>query len=132
MSIDTNEVVQAYLSVRDARDAAKAQYEQIDEALKTDMNQLEQVLLEVCNQTNANSINTDLGTVIRSLAERAYCNDWDAFRKWEAEHPDYDLREKRIHQSNYRTYVEQNPEAGLLPGINVMREFKIQVRRSSK
>lgn len=132
MSSNAEELVEAYLAIRAERDRVTEVYEAAVKELQTDMSELESALLAICNEVNANSINTAHGTVIRKLNERFYGTDWDAFRQFELEHPDHDLRERRIHQSNFRQFLAEHESDGLPPGINVMREFGITVRKSSK
>lgn len=131
-SVNTEECVEAYLAIRAERDRIRKEYEANDDALKTDMTELERLLLSVCNDIGANSINTKHGTVIRSLKERFVCNDWDNFKKFVMENDLIDCLERRIHQKNFGTFMSEQGDAGLPPGVNVMREFDITVRKSSK
>jgi hypothetical protein len=43
-------------------------------------------------------------------------------------HEAVDLMEKRLHQGNMRTFLEENP-ALLPPGLNVDSEYTVTVRR---
>lgn len=131
-SVNTEECVEAYLAIRNERDRIRKEYEAQDEALEQEMSSLEGLLLSVCNDLNANSINTKHGTIIRSLKERFICNDWDNFKKFLVENNLIDCLEKRIHQKNFGTFMADNKEAGLPPGVNVLREYDISVRKSSK
>lgn len=131
MSVDTEQVVQAYLAIRSEREKILREYEAKDAKLVEDMKKLEGVLLDVCNTINADSIKTSVGTVMRKLNERFYCNDWDNFKKFVLEHEALELFEKRIHQSNFKQFLEANESDGLPPGVSVMREFGITVRKSS-
>lgn len=128
--VNIDEAVEAYLNLRNERERIKAEYEAQDEALKQDMAQIDEILLKVCADTNVNSFNTNHGTVIRQIKERYVCGDWDSFRRFELEHPEYDLRERRIHQGNFKTFMEAFPSDGLPPGVNSMREFQIVVRKA--
>lgn len=131
MIVDTDEAVVAYLNIRNERASLKAQYEQQDSELSNLMSQIEALLLQVCSDTNVTSLNTAHGTVIRQIKERFVCGDWDNFRSFELEHPEYDFREKRIHQGNFKQFMEEHPDDGLPPGVNSMREFQIVVRTKS-
>jgi hypothetical protein len=97
-----------------------------------EMKLLEQSMLTVCNDTNASSIRTESGTVIRSLKERFTTNDWDNFKKFILENQAVDLLERRIHQGNFKEFIAEHKDEGLPPGVNVMREFTIVVRKPSK
>ena len=93
------------------------------------MTVLEQALLSICNETNATSIKTDKGTVIRKLNERFFCTDWEHFREYVLEHQALELLERRIHQGNFKEFIAERQDEGLPPGVNVMREFGVTVRK---
>jgi hypothetical protein len=125
------ELVKAYLTIRTERETLKSQYELNDKALLDDMAFLEKEMLVICNETNASSIRTESGTVIRKLNERFTTNDWDNFKKFVMENDAVDLLERRIHQGNFKQFMAENEQDGLPPGVNVMREFGIVVRKPS-
>ena len=129
--MDTEEVVKAYLAVRNERERILREYEAQDAKLKDDLKKIEAVLLDVCNTINADSIKTSLGTVMRKLNERYFCSDWDNFRKFVLENEALELFEKRIHQGNFKQFMESHEGDGLPPGVNVMREYGITVRKAS-
>lgn len=131
MEHNVDELVAAYLSIRGEREQLLRQYEAKDEELKADLSKLETVLLDMCNGVNANSINTSHGTVIRQLKERYFCNDWENFNKFLLENEAIELLEHRIHQGNFKKFMAENPSDGMPPGVNVMREFGVTVRKSS-
>jgi len=129
---DVEELVEAYLAIRSERDRIQKEYEANDADLKADMSQIEALMLAVCNEVNADSIKTSHGTVMRKLNERFYCNDWDGFKVFVLEHQALDLFERRIHQGNFKQFMSEHDGDGLPPGVNVMREFGITVRKASK
>ena len=131
-NVNVEDLVDAYLAIRTERERIAALYEEEDKALKADMAEIEQLMLGVCNEVNADSIKTRHGTVMRSLKERAVCSDWDNFRTFVQEHGLVDLLERRIHQSNFKEFMKDHESDGLPPGVNVMREFGITVRKASK
>jgi hypothetical protein len=92
---------------------------------------LETALLSVCNEINADSIKTKHGTVMRKLSERFFCEDWDNFRKFVLDNQALELFEKRIHQGNFKQFMAENESDGLPPGVSVMREFGVTVRKAS-
>lgn len=130
--VNVEELVEIYLSIRNERKLLLAQYETADAVLEGDMKHLEAALLSVCNTINANSLNTNHGTVIRSVKERYVCSDWDNFKEFIRENDAVDVLERRIHQGNFKALLEEREGEGLPPGVNCMREFAITVRKSSK
>ena len=129
---DTDELVETYLQIRTAREKLLRDYEAADLALKEDMLKLEAVMLEMCNAVNADSIKTKHGTVMRKLNERFFCQDWDNFYKFVLDNEAVQLLERRIHQGNLKEFLKDHEGDGLPPGVNVMREFGISVRKASK
>lgn len=131
MSVNTEQMVDAYLAIRGERERLLHEYEANDARLKEDLAKIEAALLGVCNEINADSIKTTNGTVIRKLNERFYCSDWDNFRKYVLENEAVELLERRIHQSNFKQHLSETEQDGLPPGVNVMREFGITIRKAS-
>jgi hypothetical protein len=129
--LNLDELVKIYLTIRTEREKMKANWEVEDGGLEQEMKLLEQSMLTVCNDTNASSIRTESGTVIRSLKERFTTNDWDNFKKFVLENQAVDLLERRIHQGNFKEFMAEHKDEGLPPGVNVMREFTIVVRKPS-
>ena len=130
--VTMDELVDAYLSIRTERERISTLFDEQDRALKSDMAEIEQMMLGVCNEVGADSIKTPQGTVMRSLKERAICNDWDNFKEFVLERGLIDLLERRVHQGNFKEFMSQHQDAGLPPGINLMREFGVTVRKVSK
>lgn len=128
---NTEELVAAYIALRSERAKLKEDYEEADNKLKTDMEKIEQSMLEICNEIGADSIKTSFGTLIRRVNERYYCTDWDNFKNYVLENEAVELLERRIHQGNFREHMTEIKGQGLPPGVNVMREFGITVRKAS-
>jgi predicted metal-dependent hydrolase len=131
VNVNTEELVEAYIAIRNKRELLLRNYEEQDKALKADMTQLEAAMLNVCNQINADSIKTSHGTVMRKLNERFFCQDWDNFYQFVLVHEAPHLLERRIHQGNFKEFMKDHEGDGLPPGVNVMREYGVTVRKSS-
>jgi hypothetical protein len=130
--MNTESLVEAYLNLRTQRELLQREYETADAALKADMSQLEAAMLDICNTINADSIKTSHGTVMRKVNERFFCQDWDGFYKYVLDNEAVQLLERRIHQGNFRQHLKDTEGDGLPPGVNVMREYGVTVRRSTK
>jgi hypothetical protein len=126
-----DELVKVYLTIRNQRDRVEAEMKSQMRELEDELNLLEQTFMSTCNESNANSIRTSYGTVIRKLNERYTVNDGDSFRKFILSNGAVDLFEARIHQGNFKEFLKENQADGLPPGVNVMREFTIVVRKPS-
>lgn len=129
--IDANldELVKIYLTIRSEREKIESEWKTRDTEFKNEQAMLEQQMLAVCNESNATSIKTEEGTVIKTLKERFTLSDRDSFNKFVRENDAVELFEARIHQGNFKDFMAEHADEGLPPGVNVMREFTIVVRK---
>jgi hypothetical protein len=125
------ELVKTYLTIRNERERIEAEWKAKNDELLADMRALESQMLVTCNENNASSIKTGSGTVIRRLNERYTVADGDVFRKFVLQEGAVELFESRIHQGNFKEFIAERKADGLPPGVNVMREFGIVVRKPS-
>jgi len=127
--VQTDKLAEIYIKIRDKRAEIKELYEQQDEELKAQQDLLAEKMLEVCRDNNADSIKTPAGTIIRKVDTRYWTTDWDSMYQFIQEHDAYPLLEKRLHQTNLKQFLEENPE--LLPaGLQADRKYTVVVRRS--
>ena len=128
-SVPVDKLAGIYIKIRDARAKLKSDYEAKDVELQEQMDVIEEQLLEACKSIGADSIRTAAGTVIRSVKNRYWTNDWDSMYSFVREHDAFGLLERRIHQTNMKQFIEENPK--LLPmGLNTDSRYSIVVRRS--
>jgi len=123
------ELVKSYLTIRNERERIEADFKVRDSQLKEDLTLLEQAILSGCNEMKADSIRTEHGTVIKSLKERFTCSDRDNFNKFVLETGAVELFAAHLHHSNFKEFMSERQHEGLPPGVNVMREFSITVRK---
>lgn len=128
---DANSLVEIYLTIRREREKLKAEYEKQDGELKEDMEKIEATLLSICNEQNVSGLKTPHGTVTKSVKERFFCTDWDNFKKFVETEGSLDLLERRIHQKNFKEFMQGREQDGLPPGVNALREYDITVRKAS-
>ncbi len=120
-----------YIKIRDKRSANKKMFEAEDKDLEEQMQVLSQEMLDVCKDMNADSIRTPHGTIMRSIKSRYWTNDWDSIYGFIEETGAFGLLEKRIHQTNMKDFLAENPD--LYPkGLNVESEYTVVVRRSKE
>jgi hypothetical protein len=129
--VKLDSMVKTYLTIRDEKERLAREHEMKDRELANDLAQIEQVLLSSCNDINADSIRTSVGTIIKTTRENFVCSDWDNFKGYVMEHQAIELLQQRIHQANFKEFLSGREEEGLPPGISTMREFKVTVRKPS-
>jgi hypothetical protein len=130
-NLNFEELVKIYLTIRTEKERIEAEWKVQNDALVADMNVLAGQMMDACNKNNVSSMRTDSGTVIRKLTERYTVSDGDGFRKFVLQNGLVDLLESRIHQGNFKEFITEHKDDGLPPGVNVMREFSIVVRKPS-
>ena len=130
-SPDLNQLTSVYLKIRDAKDALTTKYKEEAAGLEEQMAVIEQQMLDTCKDMGADSIRTPHGTIIRSIKSRYWTNDWDSMYDFIEEHGAFGLLEKRLHQTNMKDFLSENPV--LLPlGLNVENSYSVVVRRSKE
>lgn len=88
-------------------------------------------MLDLCAKEDIDSIKTPFGTVTRRIYSAYWTSDWDQMYKFIAENDAYHLLEKRIHNTNMKEFLEENPDA--LPiGLQSDRKYAVSVRKPTK
>lgn len=127
--VDANKLAEIYIKIRDKRSEIKEQYEAEDVVLKEQQELLADKMLDLCKDIDADSIKTLAGTIMRRVETRYWTTDWDSMYQFIEENDAYPLLEKRLHQTNMKQFLEENPE--LLPaGLQADRKYTVVVRRS--
>jgi len=128
---DANKLVAAYIKLRDAKEALAKDYDAKINDIKEQMELIEGALLDVCKTTGQDGGKTSHGSFTRSVKTRYWTTDWGSMTKFIKQHDALELFEQRIHQSNMKSFLQENPN--LLPdGLNVDSKYSVTVRRSPK
>jgi hypothetical protein len=128
-TVPPEKLVKVYLKMRTARDTLVKEHEAELSKVETAMQQVKSALLAYCKDNNIESVRTGAGMFYRTIKQRYWTNDWEAMGRFVVEHNVPDLLEKRLHQGNTKTFLEQNPDL-LPPGLNVDSEFTVTVRKA--
>jgi hypothetical protein len=124
-----DKVTQTYVKIRDARTALRKEYEARNLELKNQLETLDGFLLETLQNLGVDRVGTKYGTVFQSTEIKPSCQDWAAYYAWIAANEAFDGLERRVKKSFIADYMKDN--AGELPpGITVLKEYTITVRRS--
>ena len=129
-TLSADKLVGVYIKMRDALEVIYKRYQSEKTDVEEQMAIVEQELIGILKRENASNIKTPFGTASRIIKSKYWTNDWESFHKFMIEHEAPDLLEKRIHQSNMKTFLEDNPDFKP-PGLNVENSYSIMVRRSN-
>ena len=126
---DLDQLTAIYLKIRDTRAENKREFENVDKDLEEQQKMLAEQMLDSCKEIGADSIKTPHGTIIRSVKSKYWTGDWDSMYTFIKEHDAFGLLEKRLHQTNMKDFLNENPD--VMPmGLNVESEYTIVVRRA--
>lgn len=128
-NVPLEKLVRVFLKMRGARDKMVKEHEAALGELEAQMQSVRQALLGYCKDHNVESVRTTEGSFYRTLKRRYWTNDWEAMGRFIVEHGVPDLLEKRLHQANTQSFLEQHPDL-LPPGLNVDSEFTVTVRKT--
>lgn len=109
----------------------RAKLQELDQEVERIKEEQKAVKLAIKDQMQTNhltSAKTEFGTVSLVTKTRFYTQDWDSFKSFMKEHDALDLMERRISQTNMKTFLEEHPTL-MPPGLNSETEFDISVRK---
>jgi uncharacterized glyoxalase superfamily metalloenzyme YdcJ len=127
-TIPLDKLARVYLKIRNRLGALTKDYETQYEELKAQQTEIQNAMKDKMLAIGSSSIKTSEGTIILGQKIRYYTEDWDSFKSFVVEHDALDLFEKRIHQTNMVSFLDENP--GVVPaGLNSMTEYAVSVRK---
>lgn len=130
-AIPLDTLARVYRKIRDRVQLLTKEFDSQVEELKAQQNEIKLAMKDQMLALGSSSIRTSEGTIILAQKVRYYTDDWDSFKTFVVEHEALDLFEKRIHQTNMVTFLEENP--GVVPaGLNSMTEYDVSVRKPTK
>jgi hypothetical protein len=99
-----------------------------DGKIKVQQDAVSQALLEMCKEMGAEGLRTPAGSVFKTVKTRYWTTDWGNMKQFIKDHDAIDLLEQRVHQTNMKSFLEENPTL-MPPGMNVDSRYGITVRR---
>jgi len=127
MALDMEKAAADYLRLRDAALAIMREAEAKVAEIGQVMDKISSQMLAEMNESNASSIRTGAGTIIRQEDLKPRATDWDAFYRWIAENDAFEFLERRVTKNAVASYLKDHEEPP--PGVSVLREWKVTVRR---
>jgi hypothetical protein len=123
-----DELVKAYIEVRDKKAEIKAQYEA--KAAKADavLDKIEAKLLQTFDEIGMDSCKTEFGTAYTSHRSTSSVADKEVFMNFVKDNEEWPLLEVRAAKSGVEQYKEAHGD--LPPGVNYRVERTINIRRS--
>tara|TARA_R110000803_G_scaffold74571_7_gene138627 strand:- start:3747 stop:4139 length:393 start_codon:yes stop_codon:yes gene_type:complete len=127
--MDTEQLTSVYIKIRDALDEKREQHKEELSELKDQLDLVSNKLLDILQEQNAQSMRTDVGTIMKGVTTRYWASDWESMYEFIKENDAFPLLEQRIHKTNMKKFLEENPDK--LPiGLQTDSKFSITVRRA--
>ena len=126
--ISVDKLVRAYIKMREKREELTRTYDTEYESISEKMRLVKNALLDQMRSANVESIRTTEGLVYRTMSKKYWTSDWDNFYTFIMEHNIPQVLEKRVHQTNLKEFLENNPDL-LPPGLNVHSEYSVTIQR---
>lgn len=126
--ISIEKLTRVYNKMRSEKEALVAQLDSQIKGLDSSMKKVKTAILEQMKDLGVESLKTPAGTVYRTVKTIYTTNDWDSMGKFIVEHNATELLERRLHQGNMKTFLEENPDV-LPPGLNANSEYSVTIRR---
>ncbi len=121
-------LTRVYLKIRDKKAQLSSDFKRQEEDLNQKLDKVKAALLDYCKEQGLESVKTSEGLFYRSVKTRYWTSDWEAMHKFVMEHDVPEFLEKRLNQTNVKTFLEENPET-VPKGLNVDSEYIISVRK---
>jgi len=120
----------AIVAIRDEIGKINKEADKKIKELEREKEKLEKYCADKLEQLGSESVKTKSGTIMRQDKVRYSSTNWEEFYTLMKEEDRFELLEKRIHQTNFKEFLEENPDKEP-KGLNVFRETKITVRRGN-
>lgn len=127
MSLTVDEVVGAYIKLRNKKEAIENEVKEQVSDIKAQMAKLEAWIRTQADAQGVTSFKTKLGTCYISTVDYANVADWDAVLNFIRENDAFDMLEKRISKIAVRGYIESLKEVP--PGVNYGTKIEVGVRK---
>lgn len=130
MAVKVDQVVAAYITLRNQKDRIEAETKEKVRGIKEKMIKLEGWLMRKADEQGVSSFKTDSGTAFVTSVDFAQVADWDEVLEFVKTHEAYDMLERRVSKRAVRDYIESNK--AVPPGVNYGSKLEVNVRKPTK
>lgn len=121
------EVVGAYLKLRNKKEAIEGAVKEEVKAIKEKMVKLEAYIKKEADEQGVTSFKTASGTAFVTTTDFAQVADWDSVLGFIKKNEAWDMLEKRVSKNAVRGYIDEHKEVP--SGVNYGTRIDINVRK---
>ena len=127
VEVPLEKLTRIYIKMREKKAEVAKELEEKVSKIDSDMRTVKTAILQHMKDIGAESLKTSAGVVYRTVRTTYATSDWESMNKFILEHGVPELLEKRIHQTNMKAFLEDNPDL-LPPGLNANAEYSVTIR----
>jgi hypothetical protein len=127
MEVTADKLIKAFLKLRAQRKKLEEQFKAEDADLEAKQDMIQERLADLCEEIGVDSLKTPYGSATRAVKTRYWTQDWGSMYEFIKEHDALFLLEQRLHQTNLKTFLADNPDT-LPMGLNSDSRYVINVR----
>jgi hypothetical protein len=127
MDVTVEQVVAAYMKLRDKKKAIEAEADSKVQEIVQKMEKFETWIREKAAEQGVTSFKTNAGTAFLTTVDFANVADWDAVLSFIKTNEAYDMLERRISKTAVRSYIEAHKEVPA--GVNYGTKLSVNVRK---
>lgn len=133
MSLKIDELVEAYVGIRDSLGDSRKLFKAFEATCKEDMEKIEVQLLEIARELGVLNFKTEFGTAMivdKDFARVAGPEGWKKLCEYMIKTGDFGLVEKRVAKLHFKEVMTIEKLAPQELGVEYVIEQAIQVRRA--
>lgn len=127
MSVNVDQVIAAYMTLRAKKDAIEGETKQKVSEIKAKMEKLEAWIKTQADAQGVTSFKTKHGTAFLTTTDYANVADWDAVLEFIQTKGAFEMLEKRVSKTAVRNYVEN--DKFVPPGVNYGTKLEVNIRK---
>lgn len=127
MEVTADKLIKAFLKLKAQRKQLEDQFKAEDSDLAAQQEMIQERLADLCEEIGVDSLKTPYGSATRAVKTRYWTQDWGSMYEFIKEHDALFLLEQRLHQTNLKNFLADNPDT-LPMGLNSDSRYVINVR----
>lgn len=127
MDVTADKLIKAFLKLKAKRKVLEEQFKMDDADLAAQQEMIQERLADLCEEIGVDSLKTPYGSATRAVKTRYWTQDWGSMYEFIKEHDALFLLEQRLHQTNLKKFLEDNPDTHPM-GLSSDSRYVINVR----
>ena len=127
MEVTADKLIKSFLNLKAKRKQLEEQFKSEDSELAAQQEMIQEKLADLCEEIGVDSLKTPYGSASKSIKTRYWTQDWGSMYEFIKEHDAMFLLEQRLHQTNLKNFLAENPDTHPM-GLNSDSRYVINVR----